>query len=466
MNLTNKMFQLKGLYLLYFEIMLILRAIGPYLLLPHIIDTVFFWSAGFIGSLLILADFILSVKSRNIRKYDVLLILFLIVMLASSLLNVKYGVFENIKLLMWQAIFFLVIFQFSKDYGYTRYHKVFEQLLFWSWLAVIAVSLGMFVTQFGLKIPIEFKYYPVRIGWLGNRLFGVFTDPNFGAVISVIALFIGIKWLMGPKVNKSLAFLIGLNVVLQFCFIVLSGSRTAQVVLYVVSFVFVFFILFKRSQRNLIKTITVAVTSGLIVMGGLFVLTNVSEKVLIHVPAVYHQLTIDEEQMTGAKKKAKPVGKASLNRPDTQSGDISNMRFELWQSAFAIFKKSPLLGGSPGYYIPFAHDKLPHTLMGRDNLTAHNFFFLVLAATGGLGTIIFFVFFFGNVFQAIRYCFVTKKTLTTEPTFYAVLFAGAIGLSALFITELVLVSTIGALVFWSAIGLVNHETKTKRLEQN
>lgn len=457
--IQKRMFQMKGAYLLYFEMVLILRAIGPYLLLPGIIDTLLFWSAGFLGIILIMLDFLVSLRQKKIFKYDMMLIFFILVILISSVINIKYGYFENIKLIMWQSIFFFLVFQFSKDYGFNKYHKYFERALTISWFFIIAISLWYFVVQKGVKIPIEYKYYPVRIGWLGNRLFGIFTDPNFGAVISIVVIFIELKYLIKDKWKLSVSnFLMVVNILLQYLFIILSGSRTAYIVLLSVTFLYILFVMIHKNTKNIkvfLNTVK-AVFISLIVVMGLVIATNVTEKVIVGIPKIY--TTVTTENVDEPNKTTKdPVEHPSLERPDTSSNDVSNMRFALWDSTIQIAKKSPFVGGSPGYYIQFAHDRVPNTLMGKDNLTAHNLFFLVLASTGLLGVIVFFSFIIRSVFKGLFYCINKKENLAVDNYFYGVLIAGAIAISSLFITELVLVSTIGAFLFWSSAGLFYSE---------
>lgn len=457
--IQKRMFRAKGAYLLYFEIVLVLRAIGPYLLLPGIIDTILFWSAGLFGIVLIIVDFIISLCKKNVFKYDMMLALFIVVILFSSVMNIKYGYFENIKLLMWQSIFFFLVFQFSKDYGFNKYHQYFERVLTVSWFFIIAISLWYFVIQNGIKIPIEYKYYPVRIGWLGNRLFGIFTDPNFGAVISVVVIFIELKRLLNAKQKASvLKILMIVNIVFQYLFIILSGSRTAFIVLLAITFLYSFFVILNRSNGNretVFSFNTVrAVSFSIIAIVGLVIATNLTEKIVVKIPKLYATVRIEDNKSRQVQEEAhEEIKHTSLERPDTSSNDISNMRFDLWDSAFQIAKKSPLVGGSPGYYIQFAHDRLPNTLMGKDNLTAHNLFFLVLASTGILGVIVFFTFIIKSIFKGLFYCFSKKNNLLIDNYFYGVLIAGAIAISSLFITELVLVSTIGAFLFWSSVGL-------------
>ena len=95
----------KGWYFIYFGFILMLRAIGPYLLLPTRYDTLLFWPAGIAGVVLIIIDAIIAFREKNLKKYDWLLIAFIGAMLVSSLMNLKYGYSENIKLIMWQLIF-------------------------------------------------------------------------------------------------------------------------------------------------------------------------------------------------------------------------------------------------------------------------------------------------------------------------------------------------------------------------
>lgn len=457
---NNTMFTIKGIYLIYFEVLLILRAVGPYLLLPHIIDTIFFWSAGFLGSLIILIDFFISVKNHSLKKYDLLLLIFILVMVLSSVLNVQYGIFGNIKLVMWQVIFFFLVFQFGKDYGYNKWFKIAERVLVLSWFVIITISLSMFITKYGIKIPIQYKYYPVRIGWLGNRLFGIFTDPNFGAVTSIIVIFIEVKDLIQQKSSKILVFFSYLNILFQFLFIILSGSRTAEITLIILVFFFVFFVssqgkrisIFSTTKRYLLS-LMIAILSSVLLLG----LSFSTEKAVVYLPSIYKTVKTDTTSEIHSEKQNRrnsPKVTTSLNRPDTESGDVSNRRFELWSSTIEIAKKSPLVGGSPAYYIQFAHDKVPYTLMGQDNLTAHNLIFLVLAATGGIGVFIFFLFLIISIIKAIIYCFNSVSILKNDPIFYAIIFSGGICVSSLFITELVLVSTIGAFIFWLSLGLV------------
>lgn len=441
----------KGWYFIYFGFILMLRAIGPYLLLPTRYDTLLFWPAGIAGVVLIIIDAIIAFREKNLKKYDWLLIAFIGAMLVSSLMNLKYGYSENIKLIMWQLIFFFMIYQFGKDYSSNFFFKVFTWILSLVWFLANLVSLYWFVIQYGIKIPIKYKYYPVRLGWLGNRLFGVYTDPNFGAVISLIVIIIAIYYLVTYKhLNLLFKIFFAINVFIQFSFIALSGSRTTLVCLLIATFVFSFFTSYSSRflKTNTLKRWLTALVVGLLSIIAMYYVTDITAQAWAHVPHIT-EIKKDISDSSGTTSS----NKVDLKRPDTDGGDVSNLRFGLWKSAIEIFKSKPISGGSPGYYIEYAHDKLPYTLMGKDTLTAHNFIFLVMAATGGLGLLTLLTFLFIQCFKTLRYCF-TQPNLVKDKHFFAILMILTIAVSALFITELILVSTIGSFIFWGYLGSI------------
>lgn len=461
-------FKIKGVYLLYFEILLILRAMGPWLLLPTIYDTVLYYTAGIIGLLILFIDFIFSIKNKQVRKYDIWLILFIVIMGVSSIFNLKYGLFENIKLLMWQLIIFFIVYQFGKDYGQNKFTDLYSWILRLSWFIANSVSVSMFVIHYAKKIPIKYKYYPVRLGWLGNRLFGVFTDPNFGAVISVIVIFMEISYLVYRNRKSLFEWIFSLlNIFVQFSFISLSVSRTAQVVLISLTMFYLFFIIYssKKLKPNRILKIIVSIIIATVVSLSVYELTNFTKEFYAKVPNIYQDIIFDAKvQKDSAIDKNttedKPVYQPSFNRPDVNSDNVSNLRFQLWNSSFQIFKSSPLLGGSPGNYLKYAHDKLPKTLMGHDKLTAHNLFFLVLASTGLLGIITLFGFLLKKSLKILKYLFTSQDLVRSKLLFY-ILYIFGVAVSAMFITELVLVSTIGAITFWMYLGVLDKSIADK-----
>ncbi|MDH5126265.1 O-antigen ligase family protein [Enterococcus faecalis] len=444
---------IKGIYVLYFELILIFRTIGPLILMPNLLDKLFFVSSGLIGLTIIFIDAIDSIKKSNQKKFDIWLILFIAIMLISSLVNIKYGLAGNLKLIMWQAIYFFVIFQYGKDYG--KKDKIFDYffvilIIFWFFSAII--SLWMFFTQFGVKIPMDNRYYPLRMGFLGNRLFGVFPDPNFGATISVVVILLSVYYIKTNS-NRTFTLFNSLNILLQLMFISLSGSRTALIVLLTVTAVGMFFVSYhskKIDSQKLFLRWILSIISSLLTIAVLYLIIDALKTGLSYIPSL---LQMKEASLPTIDTKNN-LNKVNLDRPDVSNGgDISNLRFSLWSSAVEIFKSSWLVGASAANYIPYAHDVLPDSFIGQNTLTTHNFVFLIMASTGASGLLVFFIFFINKIYISLKYLF-GNSSLIQDMNFYVILSVLAITISALFITELVLVSTIGAVVIWLFLGKI------------
>ncbi|MEM5666636.1 hypothetical protein AAHH62_01110 [Enterococcus faecium] len=157
------------------------------------------------------------------------------------------------------------------------------------WFLANLVSLYWFVIQYGIKIPIKYKYYPVRLGWLGNRLFGVYTDPNFGAVISLIVIIIAIYYLVTYKhLNLLFKIFFVINIFIQFSFIALSGSRTTLVCLLITTFVFSFFTSYSSRflKTNTLKRWLTALVVGLLSIIAMYYVTDITAHAWAHVPHI------------------------------------------------------------------------------------------------------------------------------------------------------------------------------------
>ena len=139
---------------------------------------------------------------------------------------------------------------------------------------------------------------------------------------------------------------------------------------------------------------------------------------------------------------------------------MSNNRFALWKSSFEIFQSSPLVGSSPRNLVNYAQKELPNTFIARKKQTSHNFIFYLLATTGLLGTIPLLVFLGIKIWNTLRQLFM--RTIKDYDSYVlntmAVL---AILISAMFLTELVLVNKIGSFIFWLYLGGISAFEYTK-----
>ena len=113
MKQALKKFELiKEYYLYIFFIGLVIRAVNIYSLLPPTFDSIFFKLIGIIGVVLLLIDFIMKFTQKKLT-YNVFLILYILVLILTSLLHRQYGLGENLKTIMWATLQYFVIYQFA-----------------------------------------------------------------------------------------------------------------------------------------------------------------------------------------------------------------------------------------------------------------------------------------------------------------------------------------------------------------
>lgn len=155
-----------------------LKEFGPYDFIPKILNTILVVPAGIIGVLFILYDLIQMIKTKKF-SYNILLFLFLIIMGISSLLNYRYSIGSNIKILLNESIYLLVIYEFSHNRKYSEIIvETFAKLLISIWFVMVTISNVMFVFQMQYSVKLPNRFHPLRLGFLENRLFGVFLTQT------------------------------------------------------------------------------------------------------------------------------------------------------------------------------------------------------------------------------------------------------------------------------------------------
>ncbi|MGC3848948.1 O-antigen ligase domain-containing protein, partial [Enterococcus faecalis] len=75
-------------------------AIGPYSLLPSIVDNLLYAAGAFFGSIIILIDLVNIVRGKKKWNFNWWLIGFLVVIFITSIVNRRYGITGNINLLV------------------------------------------------------------------------------------------------------------------------------------------------------------------------------------------------------------------------------------------------------------------------------------------------------------------------------------------------------------------------------
>ena len=444
-------------YIVFFELVLICRMVSIYSTLPTKIDSLFTLIIMLLSGVYFICHFLPIFIEKKQRRIEYWLIAFIGILFLTKFINHTYAFSENIKLIIWQCIFFFSVYEVGRSNDKSVF-KAFEYVLLIVWTALVIVGLYLFFARISFSKPVESLYYGMRIGFFENRLYGVFVEPNYACTISLVCILVGVRNFINTN-SKWLKVVCAMVIFLQFSYVALSGSRSGVIQLISMVIFGMFFTIWffqKNTSKAVIKKVVQAVLvsffCGAIVFGGLQLIEKgyiaTANSVNIEVPKV---LDNKENEILGNKK-------ITTKRPDVEGkDDISNSRFALWQSAIDLMKLNPIFGTSPKGFADIAKDKLPQSHIAKTAQTPHSFFFYLLAATGISGTIVFLIFLLSKMFNSAKLLFSVriKNYMDFVLDNQIVL---VILISGLLITEVILTRRFATVIFWLYLGKIQYRT--------
>ncbi len=298
---------------------------------------------------------------------------FLASYLLSMLIFLRYEAKNNLLHLIYLAFYLLILYLNRSDADHAKRQKEFERVvLFYVILMTIAViaSIIMLIIGYGRSETIEPDGYQIIRGFWGGRLWGVFQDPNNGAVMALAAIWLCL-FLFSRSKNRLYRSFLSCSAALQLYYIAMSGSRTAAVCLFFSGGLAALIFLLLRRAR-LWRALLLSLSIALLLAASPFMIRSSTNWI--------YQQTQDQEQAEDEDL---------FDRGYDLEEDISNRRFDIWKSGLEIFAHSPLIGTSYYGIRPFAREKLPKTYIINNDQIAfrnlHNEWINVAAAQGILG---------------------------------------------------------------------------------
>ena len=443
---------LRKIYITIFIIAVLTRVFLPVAMkeTQFVNSLIFSIVAVFGGSIVCLDIFTkrIFLKQKNI----IWLIIFWFACLISSIINIRYGFIGNVRNLVWLCISFFLLYPIDQERSSSEIKKEIKYVsnfLIVVWFIACCISFFMFLMQIGFYVDI-FPDSFARMGFIECRLFGVFEDPNYAAVVAFIVIIFS---LFNIKTNSKIFLKIfyAINILINFFYIILSGSRTAEVSAFVATAFVAYFILLKKlkfKNLNYLLKQFISILAALFCSVALIFSMNLTRKFLSYLPdfinSPFETTSISEPR---AKKHIE------TNREDVNnSADISNCRFKIWLSALELFKSRPIFGTSPRNMRAYAKAEFPSGFIAQRSYAVHNAYLDVLTSTGIIGAFMLIVFFVKYLIYIFRFLLLN----TQNKNYYMVLFCFSIvvtvAVSAFFLSEILFVNTIGVLVFWLSLG--------------
>ena len=375
-------------------------------------------------------------------------ILFVVLYIVTSVLNLEYGYSRNLKVIIWMTLQFGTLYLCDLGKEKEQVRKELRNLIYLvmgGTTVINIIGLGMMFTGY-------FGYYKNAEKWdyvLGfapwGRLYGAHTDANYGAVMTGFVILAAI-YLMRQMNKKVQRVILGVVILLNALHLSFSGSRTGLIALMVSVAVYVFIYMLLKKKAMIKAMVFAGICVALIYAGNHVVTTGYNWAVSI---------ISEYQQEHGIEEPGDDI--VEVGREEELSGDISNRRFDLWTNALQLSKTSPLLGVSFGNIISYCSVNLPDSYLFTNDYMVfdafHNMFMDLLASQGILGVVLFLVI----IIVSLRFLFINRNRLEERDKYICCfLFSAAAGMvvSSLFVSEILYVHNQVTVVFWTIWGLL------------
>ena len=347
---------------------------------------------------ILLATYNLVIKKVYLKiKTIEYLLLFFAFNIITSILVISYGYSTNIKNALIFYIYFLTVFpiftEITREEGKKIYDYFFYTVTVLNTFGVL-VSLIQFVLLKGYRVH-DYKGLYIRQGFVESRLFGILASPNYLSLISLIVIiFLVLKICSFEKVYRYISIV---AIVLNFIYIVLSGSRTAFICMMIAAVIYSIVMFY---QKGNIKSLFKVVLAIVVVLFSYRAVNFTSEQ----------YLKFNKERLEVQDKKLENKdNNLSLERTDTSEENISNNRFAIWKSTASFVPKKPIFGYSGGNWYEIGKKTNPDEYIIKEHYLTHNGYLEILFYNGLAGFISMGIFVLSFFISLVKQIFRDKK---------------------------------------------------------
>lgn len=438
------------------------------------------------------------VRYRTYRKMPcvMIMVLFCGSFVLSAFMNRQYGIVDNGKWIVWTAIQFFALYVCDVERDIKEYRKEFGLLshimIVYSIFSAV-YSLWMLITRYSGMIESADGEF-IICGFTWGRLWGNYTDPNYGAEFAVIAMILSLLFLVQKK--GILRILYAVSLVVNYLYLIFSDSRTGEIALFGSTVVCVFLWVChmrkkKRSAGEYAAALAGAVCIAVVLLGGEYLVRSEYNTRLAPIfaktfsqndkkqaerkkpdPEKEEAKTARKESAAGKQKAATvkqetSAVKKEVGRKEDLEKDITNGRFSLWGSAVEIWKTSPVYGTGYSTVIAYAREHTPETYLisnpQGEYISVHNAYLNTLVYQGVIG----FLLLLAMAGRIIQYVAGPVFQAQTEDTFCLTAMlacVGTVAIAMVFLLEGIYTNSMGSFVLWTFSGYLVQYAYRKREE--
>ena len=413
-------------------------------------------------------------------KFILLWLLFFVSYAITMFVNYKYGLIGNIKGGVWLAFQCIILFCIEQSYEQSTVKKelkVISAVLITYTAVCNLIGLIMMIRSYGGRFFYDDGSMSCY-GFIWGRLWGCYTDPNHGGLITAVAILAAIYLILISK-KLWIKIIYSVSIVLNYLYIVFSDSRSSKL-----SFVLAFFVLSlltigfysKRTTGRWKKAglyISALVVTAIVYFSfngtknfyNYCIIQSVEENieeieiVIESEDAAMNEVADESKEAeiveSVEQEKQDIIEQKTVGREQDIENDFSNRRFDIWGSSIEIFDNNKVFGVGYRNILDYAKTELPDTYIVNNDHgefdSFHNVIFDVLASQGIVGMVIVLALGISILCFSIKGIFIKKAGRNIEVavllSMVIVLLAGSMFVSAIFY-----VNSPETVLFWTLLG--------------
>ena len=476
-EMINKVPMINRFILIYSAIVLVfyeLLLIAPFL--TFLSKTpVYHLSAylGFLGAILVVLDMF---TNRGIwRGWKCFLLYGICVMAAlGSIRTITYGIHDNAYDLCWVGIQFALIYSSAyrlSEKTRKRYFNTLFAIVVGIWFIACCVSVGQYILQIGFRYisnPMSDNPELCRQGFWEHRLFGVFTGLDYAVYMSLMLSIWSLYYVFSEK-RKGIKAALCFGILVFVIHMILSGSRSVQVSLYLFVFFFTLLIVRNKLPNRSYKTLLMKVSAGLLAVVLCFGGFSILKFGLQYLPGLvdYSGSFVQEDELPEESDPDNILDRESLEE------DYSNNRFGIWKDYISLYKEIGLIGLSLSNYNDYIKDHHPELYIVthfeedfKDSVKqdivyeSHNNYLFVFVSTGLIGFALFLAFFISCMVKVLRFIYEHQEVPLHVISLLGIVCIGLV--QALFMNSVFLKINAPSFFFWAALGALMETVIQKR----
>lgn len=343
---------------------------------------------------------------------------FFVCLFFATITNTEFSSKNSILLVCMQGLIFLLMFMQKKGTSLLTIKnemRSIQQLTCIVTFVASALSILMFLFN------VSMTRNGVTIGLVGDRLFGVYFNCNPAAFLASMAIVFSIIALRNKYQFPIFYFV---NIIIQATYILLTGTRSALLILLALLIALLYYTLFKRKEYSTIQKSFIIFGVSIV----FFIAAAIIRNMLYVIPqlqgAVFEdsgRFQIDRLLEVISMIKNDPWG----NKREIYNilNSLSSSRLELWTDAVKIWRISPFIGIGSGNFEIMGQTLIASGIFdGPTIVHTHNFLMESLVTSGVIG----FTFFFAFTFRSFTALLETLRKYTRTKSYFMILMIGFI----------------------------------------